>query len=90
VKSTIRDAVTRSAPNPDRPRLSTALERRFAPGEAQAAACYADAEATCDLALKIAAELEKDSGVVSGEIEMTESLAHRVEAVAVVTRTEEP
>jgi hypothetical protein len=86
MKNSIRDAVARSAPDHTRPRLRESLERRFAPLEQRAACYYADAEATCELAQQLAADLERESGVVSGELEITESLTHAAEAVVRAAR----
>jgi hypothetical protein len=71
-------AVRRVTPNPDRPKLSEALEERFAPLDEAAARSYELSEDASALAKKV--EQLFDSGVVHVELSASESLVHVVKA----------
>lgn len=71
--------VERSAPDPDRPRLSDEWERQLADIDAKSAACYASMEDLSDQLDRVAREL--DDGVVVEQAADDDSLAVRVEEV---------
>lgn len=71
--------VERSAPDPDRPRLSEEWERQLAAVDAKSAACYASMEDLSDQLDRLAHEL--DDGVVVEQAADDDSLAVRVEEV---------
>ena len=58
----IRALVAQSRPDPDRPRLTPELERRFAQVDAEAAACFAASENITDRILRLADD-DKANGV---------------------------
>lgn len=56
----IGEAVAKSAPNPDRPRLSEEFEKRLHDTDRERAACYAQIEDVSEQAKKVADELSSD------------------------------
>jgi len=74
--------VERSAPDPDRPRLSDEWERQLAEVDVKSAACYASMEDLSDQLDRLAADLgggAVDDGVVVEQADDQDSLVFHVE-----------
>ena len=62
----IQALVERSAPNPDRPRLSETTEKKFEPVDRKTAACYASMEDMTDQLRRLAKQLEDKTNAING------------------------